>query len=298
MNPCFLCPRSCGADRTKEKSFCSCGEDILLAHTMIHRWEEPCVSGKNGTAAFFFGGCSLGCVYCQNGKITSGKIGKTVTPDELTGSFFEMASKGAETIDLVTPTHFWDKIAEAVRSAKSLHFDLPIIANTSGYEKADILERYANETDVFLTDFKYLSPDISLRYSGIDDYADFALPALKKMVELVGKPRFSSSGILQKGVIVRHLVLPGNGEESKKILSLLYEKFGNDILYSLMSQYTPPRGIDKKFPELARPLRRIEYKSVVRYAEKLGITNGFIQEEGAAGEKYIPDFPFDPQQKG
>ncbi len=263
---------------------------MLLSHEMIHRWEEPCISGRNGTAAFFFGGCSLRCVFCQNAAITSGKVGKIISPSGLCERFFARKAEGAESVDLVTPTHFWDRIAEAVSLAKSKDLGIPLVANTSGYEKAASLDRFARQIDVFLTDFKYLDPALSARYSGAPDYADTALPALEKMVELTGEAVFSPRGVLRKGVVVRHLILPGRTKDSKAVLSLLYERFGNRILYSLMSQYTPPKGIGAQFPELSSPIRNIEYKAVIRHAEKIGITNGFLQEKSAADEKYIPDF--------
>lgn len=290
MNPCRLCPRECGIDRQKVRSFCHAGEEILLSHSMLHKWEEPCISGKNGTGAVFFGGCPLGCVYCQNAKIVRGELGREKTPHELADLLFELKNEGAHNIDLVTPTHFWDRIDEALTEAISRGFNLPVIANTGGFEKAEILSRFATRIDVFLTDFKYLYPESAGRYSAFPRYADFALPALRKMREMTEKTVFDEDGMIQKGVIVRHLVLPEHTEESKAILSLLYEEFGNEIAYSIMNQYTPPKSIGETYPELAKPLNRIAYKQVVRHAERIGITNGFIQEGGTVSESFIPAF--------
>ncbi len=291
MTPCTLCPRQCGIDRSKNRSFCHAGSELLLSHTMLHHWEEPCLSGQNGAGAVFFGGCPLGCVYCQNRAIVEGKVGREVTPHELCEVFLQLEKQGAHCIDLVTPTHFWDRIAEAVKEAKARGIAIPFVANTGGFERSEILQEYAKDMDIFLTDYKYGSKETAQRYSSFADYEAYAFDALETMVSLVGEPRFGKDGLLKKGVIVRHLVLPAHETESMAVLTKLFERFGNGILYAIMNQYTPPQGIGGQFPELASPLHPIAYKRVVRHAERLGIENGYMQEGGTVSESFIPNFP-------
>lgn len=254
---------------------------------MLHRWEEPCISVGAGSGAVFFSGCSLHCVYCQNGKISRGGVGELTGVSRLAEIFLELQAKGAANINLVTPTHFTVQIAEALRSVRD-KLTIPVVWNTSGYEKAKTLELLDGLVDVFLTDFKYASPELAAKYSGAPDYPEVALSAVGKMVSLVGEPVFDGR-TLRRGVIVRHLVLPGCRRDSMEILRLTAENVGvKKVLISLMSQYTPeflPCG----YPEINRRVTTFEYDSVCAEARRLGF-DGFTQSRESASAAYTPDF--------
>ena len=287
---CNLCPRECNVDRGLGKiGFCKVPNHIKVARAALHFWEEPCMSGEEGSGTVFFSGCNLRCVYCQNRKIAEGIYGKEITVDRLAAIFLELQEKGANNINLVTPSHYVLEIVKALKMAKAQGLSVPVVYNSSAYEKVEILSLLEGYVDVYLPDFKYMDALLSKKYSGAKDYSDVAKEALKEMVRQVGEARFDERGILTNGVVVRHLVLPGYTEDSKKIIKYLYETYGNHIYISILSQFTPLKGLNA-YPELNRKLTEEEYDEVVDYAIEIGVENGFIQEGDVAEESFIPDF--------
>lgn len=287
---CNLCPRNCNADRQKKMGACGSGRFMTVAKANLHMWEEPCISGGNGSGAVFFSGCALHCVYCQNISISEGSCGKTVSVDGLKDIFSELVEKGADNINLVTGDHFIPLIAEAVASVKAAGSDLTFIYNCSGYEKAEVLKCLDGLIDVYLPDFKYMEAETAERYSRAPDYPEVARSALKEMVRQRPQCSFDENGLIREGVIVRHLLLPGQVMNAKKVLRYLYETYGDQIYISIMSQYTPMPGISDRFPELGRRVRKAEYDRIVDYAIKLGINNAYIQDRSVADTGFIPDF--------
>ena len=284
---CTLCPRNCNIDRSIKKGFCGMSDKITVARAALHFWEEPCISGENGSGTVFFSGCPLKCIYCQNSDI-SGGFGKAISIERLSDIFLELQNKKAHNINLVTPTHFSPGIITAVKKARENGLTVPIVYNTSGYEKEDIIEKLKDTVDIYLTDFKYTDEKIAQNFSFAPDYPEAAKKALAKMVETAGEIRFDENGIMQKGVIVRHLVLPGHIENSKQTIKYLFETYGDDIILSIMNQFTPK--VKTKYHELDRTVRQEEYDEVIDYALSLGIEDAFIQEGETASESFIPAF--------
>ena len=283
---CNICPRQCGVDREIAKGYCKMPADFKLARAGLHFWEEPPISGKNGSGTVFFSGCNLGCVYCQNYEISHGDVGKTITKERLSEIFDELKAKGAHNINLVNPTHYADSIADVMRNYKS---DLPIVYNSSGYERAETLSNLEDLIDIYLPDLKYISPDKSLRYSGAKDYFEFASKALLEMKRQCTENTYDSDGIMKKGMIVRHLILPKNTNQSIEVLRWIGENLGLDTSISLMAQYTPCGKIDE-YTELQRKITQREYDKVLSFALDFGFTNIFTQEPDAADTQFIPDF--------
>jgi len=288
---CCLCPRECNVDRRRTKGVCGSEIKATVALAALHLWEEPCISGVNGSGAVFFSGCALHCVYCQNARISGGTKGETVSSERLSEIFFELSEKNADNINLVTGDHFIPEIARAITLAKDKGFNKPFIYNCSGYEKKEALRLLDGLIDVYLPDLKYMEGDIALRYSRAADYPIVAKEALSEMVRQCPSPEFDGNGLIKKGVIVRHLLLPGHVTNGKKVLSYLYDTYGDSIYISIMSQYTPIGGIEKNFPELNRRVTRSEYDRLIDYAIELGIENAYIQDRSVAKESFIPDFP-------
>lgn len=290
LKECRLCPRNCGVDRSNgQLGFCGAGALVRVGRAALHMWEEPCISGENGSGTVFFSYCTLQCVYCQNAQISQGHSGKEITVERLAEIFLELQQQGANNINLVTPTHYLPQITTALEIARNNGLRLPIVYNTSGYEKPEMIQKLEGYVDVYLPDFKYYSADAARRYSAAPDYIEVAKQALDVMVRQVGKPQFDDDGIMTKGVIVRHLILPGRYEESKQLLAYLHQQYGNDIYISLMNQYTPFAQV-KNYPELNCKIPQKVYEQIIDYAVELGIENGFIQEEGTAEESFIPNF--------
>ncbi|MBQ7788294.1 MAG: radical SAM protein [Clostridia bacterium] len=288
MMRCYLCPRKCGADRENTLGACKCGENIRVAKVMVHMWEEPCISGENGSGAIFFGGCPLGCVYCQNKEISRGYVGEEITPQELGDIMLDLQNQGVHNINLVTPTHFSDKIREAISLVKS-ELKIPIVYNTSGYELDTEIEKMAGYVDVFLCDIKYFSSEISKKYSSAPDYYEVAKRAFDKMLRLVQECTFDKNGIMTKGVILRHLVLPTLRHDSMKILEDIKNSFDiSSFKLSLMSQYTPDFCPDD-YKEIKRRVTTFEYNSVVDYAISLGY-DGYIQDKSSSNTVFTPKF--------
>ena len=333
MENCMLCPRECGVNRKKgEMGVCGQTAAIKAARAALHMWEEPCISGQNGSGTVFFSGCNLGCVFCQNHNIATGKAGIEISIERLAEIFLELQEKGANNINLVTAGHFVPQVVEALKQAKQQGLFLPIVYNTSAYEKVETLRLLEGYVDIYLPDLKYVDSTISNRYSHAADYFPYASAAIAEMVRQVGKPEFvfertagkegssaefladekkkiseqqnnmifdateyqerSEAGeslLMRKGVIVRHLVMPGCVEDSKRVISYLLKTYGNQIFISIMNQYTPLPQC-REYPELSRRVTEAEYDAVVDYAIELGIENGFIQEGDVAEESFIPEF--------
>lgn len=288
---CTLCPRHCGVDRTAGKGVCGESNTLRISRASLHLWEEPCLSGKNGSGTVFFTGCNLGCIYCQNEGISHGHHGKEITVQRLAEIFLELQEQGAENINLVTAAHFTPHVVRALDTARKSGLTLPVVYNSSGYESAETLRKLRGYVDIYLPDYKYRDPVLAARFSHAADYPTVAKAALKEMFSQVGTPVFDENGMMKRGMIVRHLILPGHTADSMTVLSDLHETFGNDIYVSIMSQYTPCRPFpDHK--ELSRKLTKYEYKKVTDFAEKIGIIHGFLQSGEAATESFIPDFDF------
>ena len=279
------------ADRTAgEKGFCGETGEIRAARAALHMWEEPCISGTKGSGTVFFTGCVLRCVFCQNGNIACGNTGKIISVERLSEIFLELQNKGAHNINLVTPTHFVPQIKSALIAAKNNGLIIPIVYNTGSYENVETLRMLDGLVDVFLPDLKYYSSELSKKYSQAENYFEVATKAIAEMVRQVGTPQFDEDGIMTKGVIVRHLLLPGNIEDSKRVVKYLYDTYGDDIFISIMNQYTPMKGIGDKYPELSEVVSFDEYDELTDYAIDIGVENGFIQEGETAKDSFIPDF--------
>lgn len=287
---CALCPRQCHVDRSGgEVGYCGQTEDLSVARAALHMWEEPCISGEAGSGTVFFSGCTLGCVYCQNHSISMGHRGEKIPIPRLSEIFLELQGKGACNINLVTPDHFVPQIVEAVKTSREKGLTIPVVYNSSGYVGMKALKALAGLVDIYLPDMKYMDSRIGKKYSNCDDYFRHASEAISEMVRQVGDPVFDESGMMKKGVIVRHLTLPGCLEDSKNIIQYLYQTYGDAIYISIMNQYTPMTHV-RGFPELDRKISNGEYEKLVEYAISLGVTNGFIQEGETAMESFIPDF--------
>lgn len=293
MTNCKLCPRECGVDRMHgQTGFCRMPADIYAARAALHYWEEPCISGKEGSGAIFFSGCTLRCVFCQNYHIASGQTGKPVTKERLSEIFLELQEQGANNINLVTAGHFLPVVISALQKAKEQGLVIPIVYNTGGYEKPEMLKRLEGLVNIWLPDHKYRSNELAKRYSKAADYPQRAHEALQEMVRQTGKPVFDECGMMKKGVIVRHLVLPGCVHDSKDVLEYLWDTYGNRIYVSIMSQYTPLSHVEA-YPELNRRITEEEYNEVVDYARFLGMEQVYIQEGACAEESFIPAFDYE-----
>lgn len=303
---CCLCPRACHVDRTAgQRGRCHETATVRVARASLHRWEEPCLSGERGSGTVFFTGCPLGCVFCQNYNIADGTNGTELGSEALTDVFLKLQDMGAHNVNLVTPTHFVPAIVPALERAKARGLQLPVVYNTSSYETVDTLRMLDGLVDIWLPDFKYISPELAARYSFAPDYFDVAAAALAEMVRQTRTQQrnaswvpdlcaFDLDGMMTRGVIVRHLILPGCTEDSKAVLRYLYETYGDDIYMSIMNQFTPLPQLrtlaDGKYAELDRRVTDAEYDEVVDFAVDLGITNAFVQEGEAASESFIPEF--------
>lgn len=287
---CLLCPRKCGINRsTGQTGVCGVSAEIRVARAALHYWEEPCISGEKGSGAVFFSGCSLHCVFCQNREISDGKAGKVISKERLSDIFLELKAKGANNINLVTPGQYIPDIVWAVSDARRRGMKLPIVYNTSGYEDAKELKLLEGIVDVYLPDFKYMDSALSAKYSRAKDYPSVAKQALSEMVRQQPDVVIDdATGLIQKGVIVRQLLLPGHVNDAKAILKYLHDTYQNSIYISMMSQFTPIAL--KDYPEINRTVTRREYERLIDYAIKIGITNAFIQEGNVAKDSFIPAF--------
>lgn len=291
---CELCPRKCGVDRAVTTGFCGMGERISAAKAMLHHWEEPCISGTRGSGAVFFSGCVMGCAFCQNYEISTERKHREISVERLAEIFIELQEERAHNINLVNPTHFVPKIIKAVEMARRNGLSLPIVYNSGGYERVETLRKLEGIVDIYLPDVKYFGDELAKRLSKAPNYFDTAMKAVEEMVRQTGKPQFREDGILQRGTIVRHLILPGEYKDSIEVVKRLGERFGGNILFSLMSQYTP-FGLVKSDSSLMKYNRRIttfEYRKVLDAVIDAGL-EGYMQERNSAKEEYTPIFDFE-----
>lgn len=290
LKSCNLCPRNCGVNRLNgEIGFCNASLNIKIAKVSLHNWEEPCISGTNGSGTIFFSGCNLRCIFCQNYKISHENYGKEVSIERLSDIFLEQQEKGAHNINLVTPTHYVPQIIEALKISKSKGLTLPILYNTNSYENVDTIKSLAGYVDVYLPDLKYFDNKYSVKYSSAKEYFKYATLAINEMVDQVGDVIFDENGLIKKGVIIRHLMLPGLLFDSKKVVDYIYNTFGDTVYLSLMNQYTPMYN-SYTFPEIDKPLNPKHYDALIDYCISLGIRNAFIQENGTCSESFVPQF--------
>lgn len=308
---CVLCPRNCGSKRTKgEVGICNVASKLKVARAALHFWEEPCISGSLGSGAVFFSGCSLHCVFCQNKEIAHGQIGKIIEPERLSEIFLELQEKGTNNINLITPGHYVPHLVSSIESARRQGLGVPIVYNTSAYEKVDTLKQLEGIVDVYLPDFKYFDKKIAAKYSKAEDYPQVAREAIAEMVRQQPNTFFypeekkvewkkyvtekthaevDEGLLIGKGVIVRQLLLPGMLDDAKKIVRYLYQTYGNQIYISMLSQFTPLPYLEN-YPELMRKVSENEYEAYINFAIELGVERGFIQEGDVAEESFIPDF--------
>ena len=295
---CRLCPRCCGVDRTVAEGYCREKSSLHVARASIHMWEEPCISGESGSGTIFFSGCNMGCVFCQNRRISRGEVGKYIDIERLIEIFYELKEKGANNINLVTGDMFIPTIRTAIDRARIKGFDLPFLLNTSSYLNVETVKSLQGLIDIYLPDFKYIREEDAVRYSNAPGYVNAARDAIDEMVRQQPKAIFADEGqqksdrntpLMRRGVVIRHLLMPGMLIQAKMIVKYLYERYGDNVYLSLLGQYTPGDNLSS-FPEINRKVTGYEYKSLVDYAAGLGITRAFVQEGDTARESFIPDF--------
>ncbi|QBD84739.1 radical SAM protein [Clostridium tetani] len=290
LNQCRLCPRECSINRLEgEIGYCGASNKLMISRAALHFGEEPCVSGENGSGTVFFSNCNLKCVFCQNHCISQENLGVEISIERLSEIFLELQKKGANNINLVTPTHYVPEIIEALKLSKSNGLNIPILYNSNGYDSLNTLKALAGYIDVYLPDLKYYNSKYSLRYSMAKDYFEKASIAIEEMYRQVGKPIFDENSIIKRGVIIRHLMLPGLLFDSKKIIDFIYKSFGDNVYISIMNQYTPMFKASD-YAEINRRLNEKHYDTLINYALDLGIKNAFIQENGSSSEEFVPDF--------
>ncbi|MDD7219980.1 MAG: radical SAM protein [Clostridia bacterium] len=293
MGECTLCPRNCHSDRINKKTgYCGMDNTVRVARAALHMWEEPCISGEKGSGAVFFTGCGLKCCFCQNREIAIGKSGLEISVGRLGEIFLELEEKGAANINLVTGAHYVPQIIGALKLARKKGMSLPVIYNSSGYEKVETLKMLEGYVDVYLPDFKYMESDLAEKFSHAADYPQTAKEAIREMVRQTGPVIINEDGYILRGTIVRHLILPGHTKNSVSVLEYLYHEYGDNIFISIMNQYTPVYK-QEKYTELNRKVTKREYEKVLDAAVKLGIVNGFMQEGETAKESFIPSFDYE-----
>lgn len=294
MSDCTLCPRRCHANRAAgQTGFCGQTAQLRAARAALHFWEEPCISGDCGSGTVFFSGCSLQCIFCQNHEIALGESGRAISVERLSRIFLELQEKGAANINLVTAGHFIPQVCRALELSKADGLSIPIVYNTGSYEEVGSLRLLEGLVDIWLPDLKYFSGDLSARYSSAPDYFQVATAAIAEMFRQTPAAVFDTqTGLMQRGIIVRHLMLPGQAADSKKILRYLHTTYGDAIYISIMNQYTPLAGVSE-IPELNRKVAPEEYRRVLDFADRIGIENGFMQEDGTAAESFIPPFDYE-----
>ena len=287
---CNLCPRKCNVDREKQLGVCGASTTIKIARAALHFWEEPCISGEKGSGTIFFSHCSLQCVFCQNYRLSHDHpLGEEITISQFADICLDLQEQGANNINLVTPTHYVPWIVEGIMLAVKRALHSPIVYNTSAYESVETIRMLDGIVDIYLPDLKYFDDQYGILYSHAPNYFFYATEAIKEMVKQVGEPIFNEQGILQRGVIVRHLCLPGLKEDSKKVLHYLYTTYHNQIYISIMNQYTPIRHF-KRFSNLNQTLSEDDYDEIIDYALDIGITQAYQQEGETQLESFIPEF--------
>ena len=288
LKKCNLCPRNCGVNRYESLGFCKASDKVKVAYYSLHQWEEPVISGINGSGTVFFSNCNLKCIFCQNKKISTLGYGKEISNERLKEILLELQAKGAHNINLVTPTHYVPQIVEVLKEAKTAGLNIPIVYNTSSYENVSTIMLLEGIVDVYLADLKYFDDSLGCKYSKCENYFEVAKAAIEAMYEQVGKFEIVDD-LMVKGVIVRVLVLPGHADDSKNLIKYLHETYGNNIIISIMNQYTPVEVIDK-YPNLNRKVSDEEYEEVIDFAVELGVEIAFIQEGETQDTSFIPDF--------
>lgn len=289
---CTLCPRACGVNRKSSVGYCGANDVMRIARIAPHFWEEPCLSGKNGSGAVFFSHCSLRCAYCQNESIACGR-GREVSVSELAEKMLSLQAKGCHNVNLVTPSHYAPSVIKAVEAAKRTGLTVPVVYNCSGYETVDAIKALSNTVDIFLPDFKYSISSVAKKYSNAVDYPETAEAAISEMINVTRPLSFDENGMLESGVIVRVLALPDEEENTKGVLKRIKKLWNGKVIVSLMSQYTPMPNIENKYPSLARRLTGEEYDELAGYARGLRLDNVYLQEGASASESFIPDFTED-----
>lgn len=290
LESCMLCPRNCKVNRHKSVGFCSASDKVKLAYYSLHQWEEPIISGENGSGTVFFSNCNLRCLFCQNKKISTDRnsYGKEISNDKLKEIFLKLQDLGAHNINLVTPTHYVPQIIDVLKEVKNKNLKIPVVYNTSSYENVSTIESLNGLIDIYLADLKYFDDELGNKYSKCNDYFKYASLAIREMYKQTGKFQIKDN-LLVSGLVVRVLVLPGHVDDSKKIIKYLYDTYKDNIIISIMNQYTPVCKIND-FPNLNRKLTDEEYDEVIDYACSLGIENAFVQEGETQSESFIPDF--------
>lgn len=290
LKNCRLCPRNCGINRLEGSlGFCKSGKNVRVARVSLHNWEEPCISGKTGSGTIFFSDCNLRCPFCQNYQISSEGVGKEISIERLSDLFLEQQEIGAHNINLVTPTHYVPQIIKALDIAKSNGLNIPIIYNTNSYENIETIKALKGYIDVYLPDLKYFNDKYSLKYSNAPSYFHHASKAIKEMITQVREIKINSEGLIEKGVLIRHLMLPGLLFDSKKVIDYIYTTFKDSVYISIMNQYTPMYN-SSNFPEINKPLNPKHYDSIINYCLSIGVKNAFIQENGTCSKSFIPEF--------
>lgn len=290
MESCTICPRECKVNRSlAQVGLCGMSDKIVVARIAPHYFEEPPISGVNGSGAIFFSGCNLKCIFCQNYNISTKNFGKEISVFELANKMIELQNLGVHNINLVTPTHFIPQIAQAIKIAKENGLVIPIVYNTSSYEKVSSLKLLDGLIDIYLPDLKYYDDLYSIKYSKAPNYFNIAIDAIEEMYRQVGNVVYDKNGIMKKGIIVRHLMLPGRGDDSKKIIEYLHLTYANNIFISIMNQYTPLEQV-KEIDELNKKVSDEEYSKLINYACDIGVENAFIQEGDTCSESFIPEF--------
>lgn len=290
LEKCKICPHNCGVNRLNGNiGRCKSNGNIKLAMASIHNFEEPCISGENGSGTVFFSNCNLNCVFCQNYKISQQGLGREISIEELAEIFIDEQNKNAENINLVTPTMYVYHIIEAIKIAKNKGLKIPIVYNSNGYENVETIKKLKGYIDIYLPDLKYYYDDLAFKYSGIKNYFKNAISAIKEMYNQVGSPVLDENGMMKKGLIIRHLVLPNNLQNSKEVLKWINDNIDKNVFVSVMAQYFPTNRA-KEFPEINRKLTKEEYEEIENYLYSLDLDNGYIQELGEHEEEYVPDF--------
>lgn len=289
LQSCSMCPRHCKINRFTSKGFCKASNKIKLSKVSLHMWEEPCISGKNGSGTIFFSNCNLNCVFCQNYKISQEGYGKEISIERLSDIFLEQQARGANNINLVTPTQYAIQIIEAIKISKEKGLTLPILYNSNGYESVETIKLLKDYIDVYLPDLKYFNDKYALKYSNAENYFSIASAAINEMFKNAGPVEFDENGLIKKGIIIRHLLLPHLLFDSKKIVDYIYKTYKDDVYISLMNQYTPMYYANR-YKELSHPLKPQMYDALINYCVELGIKNAFIQESGTNSKEFVPDF--------
>ncbi len=288
LKSCMLCPKKCGVNRYEKKGFCQASNKVKVAYYSLHMWEEPVISGKNGSGTIFFSNCNMKCIYCQNKKISLDGYGKLISNKKLGEIMLELQKKKAHNINLVTPTHYVPEIASVLKKIKGKELKIPVVYNTSSYENVGTLMMMRGLVDIYLADLKYYDDELGIKYSSCKDYFETASMAIDEMYRQVGKFTLKN-GLLKKGLVIRVLILPGHSDDAIKIVEYIYKTYGNDVIISIMNQYTPVNKIEK-YENLNRKVTEEEYNKVINMAIKLGVKNAFVQEGEAASESFIPKF--------